>query len=137
MRGYIDTIFENDDGDGFALMELKTGKWRDAKVSDMRMEMSFYKFLIESSSEEELRKVGLDAMVTHWGWRYSAADHLDYEPVKKVSERAMMKRLQDLVRSYLHQDFTPTKADFKCSYCNYMQFCPRYNVYKGDEENDI
>jgi len=110
-------------------MELKTGKWHPRKMSAMRMEMAYYKMLIELSTEEELEAVGLnDSMVTHWGWRYSAADRLDYEPVKKVSERAMQTSLTKLLRMYVEQDFPITKDNFKCSYCDYMDLCPRYKV---------
>ena len=87
--GIIDRVFREGQG-GLALMELKTGKWHPRKMSAMRMEMAYYKMLIELSTEEELIEAGLnDSIVTHWGWRYSAADRLDYEPTKKVSERAM------------------------------------------------
>lgn len=126
LTGIIDRVFTDGQG-GLALMELKTGKWNDRKLSDMRMEMSYYKMLIELSTPEELEKVGLnDQVVTHWGWRYSAADRLDYEPVKKVSERAMQTALKKLIKMYLDQDFPVTKADFKCSFCDYMDLCPKF-----------
>jgi len=126
--GIIDRIFSEGQG-GLALMELKTGKWHPRKMSAMRMEMAYYKMLIELSTEEELKAVGLnDSMVTHWGWRYSAADRLDYEPVKKVSERAMQTALTKLLRMYVEQDFPLTKDDFKCSYCDYMDLCPKYKT---------
>jgi len=126
--GIIDRIFSEGQG-GLALMELKTGKWHPRKMSAMRMEMAYYKMLIELSTEEELKAVGLnDSMVTHWGWRYSAADRLDYEPVKKVSERAMQNSMNKLLRMYVDQDFPITKDDFKCSYCDYMDLCPKYKT---------
>ena len=126
--GIIDRIFDDGDG-GLALMELKTGKWHPRKMSAMRMEMAYYKMLIELSTEDELKAVGLnDTIVTHWGWRYSAADRLDYEPVKRVSERAMQTSLNKLLRMYVEQDFPLTKDDFKCSYCDYMDLCPKYKT---------
>jgi len=124
--GIIDRVFSEGKG-GLALMELKTGKWHPRKMSAMRMEMAYYKMLIELSTEDELKAVGLnDTIVTHWGWRYSAADRLDYEPVKRVSERAMQTSLNKLLRMYVEQDFPLTKDDFKCSYCDYMDLCPKY-----------
>jgi len=126
--GIIDRVFSEGKG-GLALMELKTGKWHPRKMSAMRMEMAYYKMLIELSTEDELKAVGLnDTIVTHWGWRYSAADRLDYEPVKKVSERAMQTALNKLLRMYVEQDFPLTKDDFKCSYCDYMDLCPKYKT---------
>ncbi len=126
--GIIDRVFTDGQG-GLALMELKTGKWHPRKLSAMRMEMAYYKMLIELSTEEELKDANLnDSIVTHWGWRYSAADRLDYEPVKRVSERAMNNSLNKLLRMYVDQEFPMTKDDFKCSYCDYMDLCPKFKV---------
>jgi CRISPR/Cas system-associated exonuclease Cas4 (RecB family) len=124
--GIIDRVFQEGQG-GLSIMELKTGKWKPYKLAPMRMEMAYYKMLIELSTPEELEEVGLnDAPVTHWGWRYSSADRLDYEPVKKVSERAMQTALTKLLKMYLGQNFPVTKDAFKCSYCDYMDLCPKY-----------
>ena len=125
--GIIDRVFEAPDG-GLMLYELKTGKWKDSKASEMRKEMSFYKFLIENCDSAYLQERGIDRPVTHWGWRYSAADHYMIEKVKKVSERGMMKRLNDLIKMYLDNHFPPTKDDFKCGYCNYLELCPKYAI---------
>ena len=125
--GIIDRVFQ--DKDGLGLMELKTGKWKKYKLSDMRMEMSYYKMLIELTPLKELKALGLgDLPVTHWGWRYSSAGLLDYEKTLKVSERAMQHRLTKLIKMYLNQDFPVTKDDFKCSYCDYMDLCPKFKV---------
>jgi hypothetical protein len=125
--GIIDRVFEAPDG-GLMLYELKTGKWSDSKASEMRKEMSYYKFLIENCDSAYLQERGIDRPVTHWGWRYSAADHWMIEKVKKVSERGMMKRLNDLIKMYLDNHFPPTKHDFKCGYCNYLELCPKYAI---------
>lgn len=125
--GIIDRVFEAPDG-GLMLYELKTGKWKDNKATEMRKEMSYYKFLIENCDSAYLQERGIDRPVTHWGWRYSAADHWMTEPVKKISERAMMKRLNDLIKMYLDNHFPPTKQDFKCGYCNYLELCPKYAI---------
>ena len=45
--GIIDRIFEAPDG-GSMLFELKTGKWKDNKTTNMRKEMAYYKFLIDN-----------------------------------------------------------------------------------------
>jgi len=131
--GIIDRVFEAPDG-GLMVFELKTGKWSDAKLSNMRKEMSYYKFLIENADPAYLKEKGIDRTVTHWGWRYSAADHWNIEPVKSVSERGMMKTMRDLIKMYLDQEFPPTKADFKCGYCDYLELCPKYAVPVGDAQ---
>ena len=125
--GIIDRVFQ--DKDGLGLMELKTGKWKKYKLPAMRMEMAYYKMLIELTPMEQLKALGLgDLPVTHWGWRYSAAGLLDYEKTLRVSERAMQTALTKLIKMYLTQEFPTTKDDFKCSYCDYMDLCPKYKV---------
>ena len=125
--GIIDRVFETPDG-GMMLFELKTGKWKDAKTTEMRKEMSFYKFLIDHADPKYLKERGINRTVTHWGWRYSAADYWHSEKVKAVSERAMMKRVRDLIKMYLDNHFPPTKDDFKCSYCSMIELCPKYAI---------
>ena len=125
--GIIDRVFEATDG-GLLLFELKTGKWKDAKTTEMRKEMAYYKFLIDNADPDYLKERGINRPVTHWGWRYSAADYWHSEKVKPVSERAMMKRVKDLITMYLNNHFPPTKDDFKCSYCSMIEFCPKYAI---------
>lgn len=125
--GIIDRVFEATDG-GLLLFELKTGKWKDAKTSEMRKEMAYYKFLIDNADPDYLKERGINRPVTHWGWRYSAADYWHSEKVKAVSERAMMKRVKDLIKMYLDNHFPPTKQDFKCSWCSMIELCPKYAI---------
>lgn len=125
--GIIDRVFNAPDG-GLMLYELKTGKWKDAKTTEMRKEMAFYKYLIEQCDMEYRAELGLDRPITHWGWRYSSADYWHTEACKKVSERAMMKRVKSLIKMYLDNHFPPTKDDFKCSYCSMIELCPKYAI---------
>lgn len=125
--GIIDRVFEAPGG-GMMLFELKTGKWKANKAADMRKEMAYYKFLIDNADPEYLKERGINRPVTHWGWRFSAADFWMSEKVKTVSERAMMKRIKDLIKMYLDKHFPPTKDDFKCSYCDMIELCPKYAI---------
>ncbi len=125
--GIIDRVFEATDG-GLLLFELKTGKWKDAKTTEMRKEMAYYKFLIDNADADYLKERGINRPVTHWGWRYSAADYWHSEKVKSISERSMMKRVKDLIKMYLDNHFPPTKDDFKCSYCSMIELCPKYAI---------
>jgi len=128
--GIIDRVFEADDG-GLLLFELKTGKWKDNKMSNMRKEMAYYKFLIDNSDSEFLKENNIDRPVTHWGWRYSAADHWTIEKVKTVSERSMMKLMRDLIKMYLDEHFPTTDQDFKCGWCQVIELCPKYAIPMG------
>tara|TARA_R100001015_G_C4633784_1_gene199242 strand:- start:4176 stop:5090 length:915 start_codon:yes stop_codon:yes gene_type:complete len=129
--GIIDRVFEAEDG-GLLLFELKTGKWSHYKLASMRKEMAYYKFLIENADPAYLKEKGIDRTVTHWGWRYSAADHWTIEEIKSVSERGMMKTMRDLIKMYLDNHFKPTTNDMACGYCDYIELCPKYAIPMGD-----
>tara|TARA_R110002110_G_scaffold143199_2_gene331969 strand:- start:790 stop:1539 length:750 start_codon:yes stop_codon:yes gene_type:complete len=145
MRGYIDTIFENDDGDGFALMELKTGKWKEArgkKRRDMRKEMQFYRMMLEYSPHHEFLPI------THWGWEFPGGDieggegtHIYYEPVKdaKSTPNSVEKSLIELVQAHIDEDFPMTGAkgwwnaklgrmQSKCEWCDFFDVCPAWTL---------
>ena len=128
--GIIDRVFEAPDG-GLMLYELKTGKWADYKLPDMRREMAFYKFLIENCDSAYLQERNIDAPVTHWGWRYSAADHWTIEKTKSASMIAMKNRMKKLIKMYLDQEFPIAEENYKfspCSYCDKLELCPKYAI---------
>jgi len=106
--GIIDRVFNAPDGGGLMLYELKTGKWNNWKTADMRKEMAFYKFLIEQCDADYRAELGLERPITHWGWRYSAADHWHTEKSKTVSERSMMTRVKKLRTTFLSHRKTPS-----------------------------
>ena len=131
LRGIIDRMFRDEDG-GVALMELKTGKWTQGKTSDIRGESAFYQLMLEESGDQKYLPV------THWGWQYPGGGinngigpHWDYEPVKKVSMNALKKRMERLVRAHIKEEFPPEPNPVKCSYCEYMPFCPAWTEDNG------
>jgi len=126
--GIIDRIFDDGDG-GLALMELKTGKWHPRKRAQMRREMAYYKFLLEIANPDDLPDNIRGKKITHWGWRFPKADHWHYEKAQKRAETAMHRRLTQLLEAYLNENFEPTKDDFKCGWCDFMQYCPKYSPY--------
>ena len=145
VRGFIDTIFANDDGDGYALMELKTGKYKGkSKRTSMRKEMQFYRMMLENSAHYEYLPI------THWGWEFPGGGMKDgdgptiyYEPVKSATQTpsSVMKSVQRLVQAHVDNDF-PTPSDkevilwgtqhgpeglkSKCDWCSYTEICPRF-----------
>jgi len=128
--GIIDRIFDDGEG-GLVLMELKTGKWAPRKRSEMRREMAYYKFLLESADPNSLPYNIRGKTVTHWGWRFPKAGKWHYEKAKGVSTTAMHRRISALLTAYLTEDFTCTTDDWKCGYCDFMQYCPKYTPFKA------
>tara|TARA_R110002051_G_scaffold322039_1_gene411431 strand:- start:16890 stop:17921 length:1032 start_codon:yes stop_codon:yes gene_type:complete len=151
MRGYIDTIFDTTEG-GYALMELKTGKWKSNKMSSMRKEMGFYRMMLEYSKHQEFLPI------THWGWEFPGGGieggegpKIYYEDVKsggKFAMKSVEKSLEKLVRAHIEMDFPPdpwmmkkrpdeTLEDMlankrmKCSWCDYTEQCSFWSITEG------
>ena len=130
MSGFIDTIFA--DGNGFALIELKTGKWKDGsgrKRTAMRKEMQFYKMMLENSPHDELLPI------THWGWEFPGGGieggegaHIYYEPTKdaRFTPKSVEKSIVKLVTAHIKQEFPASASDIQCGYCDYFEYCPKW-----------
>ena len=123
LQGIIDRIFLEDGK--YILMELKTGNWKDSKMSSMRGEMAYYKLLIEQASDEELIENGLDPNipVTHWGWFYPDSNFLYVENCVKASCTAVKKKFAKLIQAYEQDNFVASYYYKKCVHCSYMAIC--------------
>lgn len=139
MNGFIDTLFATGDG-GFALMELKTGKYNKYKVNSMRKEMAFYKMMLDHSPHEEFLPI------THWGWEFpgggingGVGPTIYYEGVRKVG--ATEKELVKLVKAHIDMEFPPTpfmgrlkegipleEQKLKCNWCDYQEHCEFWSL---------
>jgi len=150
VRGYIDTIFDTGEG-GYALMELKTGKWKDAgnrKRTQMRKEMQFYRMMLDNSPHHEYLPI------THWGWEYPGGDieggdgtHIYFEPVKdaRFTPKSVEKSIIKLVQAHVDNIFPALDkksarlgmSGSKCDYCSFVEICPRFtNEEYVIEENE-
>ena len=147
INGFIDTLFADDDG--FALMELKTGKYKArSKVPSMRKEMAFYKMMLEHSKHTEFLPI------THWGWEFPGGGinggegpTIYYEPTEKkwAAMKSVEKALQRLVKAHIDMEFPPDpwmgkKRDdetledllerngMKCSWCDFREHCSFWSL---------
>ena len=131
MNGFIDGLFADDDG--FALMELKTGKYNKNKPTAMRKEMQFYKMMLEHSPHYEFLPI------THWGWEFPGGGinggdgpTLFYEESKKggrYASKSIEKGLVRLIEAHLNMEFPPDPGnnDFKCGWCSFQEHCEYWN----------
>tara|TARA_R100001591_G_C4347354_1_gene182277 strand:+ start:1061 stop:1900 length:840 start_codon:yes stop_codon:yes gene_type:complete len=127
LQGIIDRMFFEDGN--YIPFELKTGLWKDYKTTSMRKEMAFYKLLYENCPDEILIEKGLEPnlSMSHWGWYYPASNYVLVEPVKKRSETAVIKGIQDLINAYETGIF-PTKYFYKtCASCSFFNICEAAN----------
>tara|TARA_R100000664_G_C2748444_1_gene135912 strand:- start:303 stop:1211 length:909 start_codon:yes stop_codon:yes gene_type:complete len=123
LQGIIDRIFlENG---GYVLMELKTGLWKERKLSSMRKEMAYYKLLYESCEPEVIREVGLDPdiPITHWGWFYPESNYTYVEECKRASQSTLPKKFAQMIHSYEENLFPADYYYRKCVYCSFMGIC--------------
>jgi len=125
LQGIIDRMFE--DNGKYIPIELKTGPWKDYKLTGMRAEMSFYKMLIDNAPEYELAGAGIDSDkdITHWGWYYPASNFIQVEPVKKASMNAVLKGITQLIKSYETKTFEEKYYYKTCQYCSFYPICDK------------
>lgn len=141
LSGYIDTIFDTGKG-GYALMELKTGKYNSSKPTNMRKEMAFYKMMLDHSPHAEYLPI------THWGWEFpgggiegGVGPTIDYEKVGKRAMTSVENGLKKLIRAHINMEFPPTPflgklpkgvaiedAVLKCNWCDYKSQCEFWSV---------
>ena len=142
MKGFIDRMFVDDDHTGIVLMELKSGKWKKWKQSEMRAEMQFYRMMLEHSQHLEFLPV------VAWGWQFPGGGInggegpvWDYEPVNgpggRYAPKTVEKRLTRLVDAHLAMDFPPEKSVL-CGWCDFMERCPAWmeEYAIGDEQHE-
>ena len=145
LSGFIDTLFKSEEN-GFALMELKTGKYNSSKPGNMRKEMAFYKMMLENSPHHELLPI------THWGWEFPGGGieggtgaKLHYESATdkkgKLAMRSVENNLVKLVKAHLNMEFPPDpflgrlkkgvpmeEQKLKCNWCDYKSDCEFWSL---------
>ena len=119
LQGIIDRVFM-EDGHCFP-MELKTGLWKDTKLSGMRGEMAFYKLLMDLAEDENGER--LFPPVTKWGWYYPESNYCYLEEIKASSVTALSKRFVKLIWSYENNKFPASFYYRKCQHCSFLGLC--------------
>jgi len=123
LQGIIDRVFL-DDGN-YIPIELKTGPWKDYKLTSMRKEMAFYKLLIENADQKSIDAAGIDRdiPISHWGWYYPQSNYIHIEKQKKASMNAVMRGITKMIKAYEMEEF-PAKYYYKtCAYCSFLDIC--------------
>jgi CRISPR/Cas system-associated exonuclease Cas4 (RecB family) len=115
MQGIIDRVFEEEGA--IIPIELKTGIWKDAKLSPMRKEMAYYKLLMEMSDDARFGNI------SHWGWFYPDSNYFYVEECKKASTTALKKSFAQLIYAYENNNFPASYFYKKCVHCSFMGIC--------------
>jgi CRISPR/Cas system-associated exonuclease Cas4 (RecB family) len=113
LQGIIDRVFL-EDGEYFPI-ELKTGHWKDGRLSKMRGEMAFYKLLMDLE--------GSYSPVTKWGWFFPESNYAYIEDVKRSSYTALLKRFATLLWAYEQGEFPTSFYYNKCQHCSFFGLC--------------
>ena len=134
LQGIIDRLFIEDGA--YIPVELKTGAWKDSKKTDMRLEMAFYKFLLDEATDEELmynpvsergnkQELNLERLpVTHWAWHYTGSNNFLHEEVKSRSTTAVWHWIGRLLWAYENNEFDGAYHQMKCKFCSFTGRCP-------------
>ena len=123
LQGIIDRMFL--DGNNYIPIELKTGPWKDYKLTGMRKELAFYKLLIDNAPDEALEEAGIDRdiPITHWGWYYPQSNFIQVEPVKKISISSVLKGMAKLIHAYERKQFEAKYYYKTCQHCSFLSIC--------------
>ena len=124
LQGIIDRMFIQDGN--YIPLELKTGPWKDYKLTMMRKELAFYKILLENAPQEMILDAGLDPNIpiTNWGWYYPQSNYLQVEKVKIQSVNAVYNGIAKLIKAYELQEFDAKYYYNTCQHCSFMSICP-------------
>ena len=124
LQGIVDRMFI-DDGK-YVPLELKTGPWKDYKLTMMRKEMAFYKLLIENATDESLANAGIDRdiPITNWGWYYPQSNYIQVEAAKKASMNAVYRGITQLIKAYEEKEFNAKYYYNTCQHCSFYSICP-------------
>jgi len=141
LSGFIDSIFNTGHGT-YALMELKTGKWKERNgMPKMRKEMAFYQMFLNNSPHGEYLPI------SHWGWEFPGGaengerNAIVYEGALSRTLTSVENALTKLVAAHVSMEFPPDpwlgkpKADvpleeqtLKCNWCSYKEHCDFWSV---------
>jgi len=124
LQGIIDRMFIQDGK--YIPIELKTGPWKDYKLTMMRKEMAFYKLLIENATDESLANAGIDRdiPITNWGWYYPQSNYIQVEAAKKASMNAVYRGITQLIKAYEEKEFNAKYYYNTCQHCSFYSICP-------------
>ena len=134
LQGIIDRLFI--EGGAYIPVELKTGSWKDSKQGDMRLEMAYYKFLIDNASDEELiynpisergnkQELNLQRLpVSHWAWHYTGSNTFHHETAKPRSTTAVWHWIGRILWAYENNEFGGVFNIHKCKWCSFAGRCP-------------
>jgi len=111
--GKPDAVFLEEDNT-LNILELKTGIWKDYKLSKIRKELVFYSILLEKQVDNEIKSIS---------WFYPKMNHFDTEVIKKRTVTSVYKQLEKMIASHENNDFGSSYNYKKCENCMFLQEC--------------
>ena len=123
IRGIVDAVFINPADNEYIVIDWKSGKPREAELTEKRKELAFYKYLIDES------KI-LDKPIKYWGEYFVDHDKLFFEEAKQSTVDKIKKEVKDIQEEIDNtiaskKDF-PYKTSFMCNWCGLKDTCPAY-----------
>ena len=121
--GICDIILEDENGD-LVVVDYKTGN--SNSFSKYRLELCYYKLLVENVYEKDVSKVGI--FFTKNG-RLRLLDICDEENKRKFLHSREIDEAIDTfyrVRYEVNRGNFPAKRQFLCRYCTYKNICDAY-----------
>ena len=118
--GICDIILEDENGD-LVIVDYKTTNSRN--FSRYRLELSYYKLLVENVCKRRISKVGI-FFTDNAKLRLLDVEDIDYK-YKYLSNAEIDEaiRIFRMVRRNVNSGYFPVKKQFLCRLCTYKEYC--------------
>lgn len=110
VKGIVDVVYT--DGVRNLLLDYKTGQFRDYKIPEYRIELSFYKYLLELAGHP----------VAYWGMFFTKDAHLWRE---KINDKDYQKGLEvmEKTKKLIAENKFDKKFSMICNGCQFRNVC--------------
>lgn len=109
------------DGENRLLLDYKSGKEKD--LDDFVFELMFYVINYEMLKRKKIHYIGIYFIDTGVEKIMPVTEEMKKEAVHKFFE------IKENLRDYVNQDVFPTKAIWKCRFCQWNHLCHHYIKY--------
>lgn len=121
IKGIIDAVYINPDDDKLIVIDWKTGKFNKSELDGYRIELAFYKKLLENSNKIK------DVEVGYWGIYFTDQNKLFFEKADNKWIEKVDKIIEKIQKTIQEKTY-PMKLDWRCRWCQFRDKCRGNNV---------
>ena len=120
LSGLVDAVFQDDNND-IMIMDYKTGKFSEYRLTEYRFELAVY---------DELIRTNTHYSPTHWGIFFSKPGILWKEPVQPLYFKQIIEPLMTHITKNMADHTYSPKTSMLCLYCPFKKRCSAWGGVK-------